>query len=107
MPYNEEKIFQQNLNEKAPQPGTVFFIHLLFEEKCEIPQQTEINKIMERHLGKTECFSYDKASASFIPKNYIAHFKDADVNTGEYAAESGDKLFTHIPYYKKQFTFIG
>lgn len=21
--------------------------------------------------------------------------------------ESGNKLFTHIPYYKKQFTFIG
>ncbi|MBD9047758.1 MAG: hypothetical protein EGR46_02275 [Ruminococcus sp.] len=86
MPDNTENIFQQNLNEKAPQPGTVFFIHLLFEEKCEMPQQTEINKIMERHLGKTECFSYDKASASFIPKNYIAHFKDADVNTGEYAS---------------------
>lgn len=80
MPDNTENIFQQNLNEKALQPGTVFFIHLLFEEKCEMPQQTEINKIMERHLGKTECFSYDKASASFIPKNYIAHFKDADVN---------------------------
>ena len=48
-----------------------------------------MNEIMEKHLGKTECFSYYsyyKLSASFIPKNYIAHFKDADVNTGEYAA---------------------
>ena len=45
-----------------------------------------MNEIMEKHLGKTEYFSYDKLSASFIPKNYIAHVKDADVNTGEYAA---------------------
>lgn len=45
-----------------------------------------MNEIMEKHLGKTECFSYDKASASFIPKNYITHFKDADVNTGKYAS---------------------
>ena len=51
-----------------------------------MPQQTEINKIMERHLGKTKCFSYYKLSAGFMPKNYIAHFKDADVNTEEYAA---------------------
>lgn len=49
-------------------------------------QQSVMNEIMEKHLGKTECFSYYKLSASFIPKNYIAHFKDADVNTGEYAA---------------------
>lgn len=28
-------------------------------------------------------------------------------NLNEKARESGDKLFTQIPYYKKQFTFIG
>lgn len=45
-----------------------------------------MNEIMEKHLGKTECFSYDKSSAGCMLKNYIAHFKDGDVNTGEYAA---------------------
>lgn len=45
-----------------------------------------MNEIIEKHLGKTECFSYDKSSAGCMPKNYIAHFKDGDVNTGEYAA---------------------
>lgn len=36
MPDNTENIFQQNLNEKAPQPGMMFFVHLLFEKnvKC-------------------------------------------------------------------------
>ncbi|WP_405354238.1 DUF4261 domain-containing protein [Ruminococcus sp.] len=77
---NKEKIFQQNLNEKAPNPGTVFFVHLLFEEKCEMPQQSVMNEIMKKHLGKVDCFSYSKTSVSFIPKNYIAHFKDADIN---------------------------
>ena len=46
-----------------------------------------MNEIMEKHLGKTECFSYYKLSAGFIPENYIAHFKNADVNTGEYAED--------------------
>lgn len=46
-----------------------------------------MNEIMEKHLGKTECFSYYKLSSGFMPENYIAHFKDADVNTGECAAE--------------------
>ena len=64
----------------------MFFVHLLFEEKCEMPLLLFLFEIMEKHLGKTECFSYYKLSAGFMPKNYIAHFKDADVNTGEYAA---------------------
>lgn len=51
-----------------------------------MPQQSVMNEIMEKHLGKTECFSYYKLSSGFMPKNYIAHFKDADVNTGEYVA---------------------
>ena len=45
-----------------------------------------MNEIIEKQLGKTECFSYYKLLAGFMPKNYIAHFKDADFNTGEYAA---------------------
>lgn len=45
-----------------------------------------MNEIMEKHLGKTEYFSYYKLSAGFMSKNYIAHFKDADVNTAEYTA---------------------
>ena len=49
-------------------------------------KRSVMNEIMEKHLGKTECFSYYKLSAGFMPKNYIAHFKDADVNAGEYAA---------------------
>lgn len=64
----------------------MFFVHLLFEEKCEMPQQSVMNEIMEKHLGKTEYFSCYKLSAGFIPENYIAHFKDGDVNMGEYAA---------------------
>lgn len=64
----------------------MMFLCIRFLKKCEMPQQSVMNEIMEKHLGKTECFSYYKLSAGFMPKNYIAHFKDADVNTGEYAA---------------------
>ena len=38
MPDNEKNIFKKNLNKKAPLPGMMFFVHLLFEEKCEMPQ---------------------------------------------------------------------
>lgn len=55
-----------------------------------------MNEIMEKHLGKTECFSYYKLSAGFMSKNYIAHFKDGDVNTGEYAAESGEAVINYL-----------
>ena len=37
MPDNEEKIFQENINEKVTQSDMMFFVHLLFEEKCEMP----------------------------------------------------------------------
>lgn len=30
MPNNEEKIFSQNINEKAPQPGMMFFCAFAF-----------------------------------------------------------------------------
>ena len=42
-----------------------------------------MNEIMEKHLGKTECFSYDKSSAGCMPKNYIAHFKDGRICGGK------------------------
>lgn len=66
-----------------------------------------MNEIMEKHLGKTECFSYYKLSASFIPKNYMRILKTLMLMRENMRRESGNKLFTHIPYYKKQFTFIG
>ena len=37
MPDSEEKIFQQNLNEKAPQPG-MMFLCICFLKKCEMLQ---------------------------------------------------------------------
>lgn len=85
----------------------MFFVHLLFEEKCEMPQQSVMNEIMEKHLGKTECFSYDISSAGFIPENYMRILKTLMLIHENMRRESGNKLFTQIPYYKKQFTFIG
>lgn len=65
---------QQNLSIKDEHPGAVFVIHLLMEEKCEMPNKETMCSIMENHLGKTECFSYDNSNmAGFAPLNYMIH----------------------------------
>lgn len=52
-----------------------------------------MNEIMEKHLGKTECFSYYKLSAGFIPENYIAHFKTLMLIRENMRQETENKLF--------------
>lgn len=44
-----------------------------------------MNEIMEKHLGKPNVFLMINHRQVLCLK-IIAHFKDADVNTGEYAA---------------------
>lgn len=43
----------------------VFIIDLLMDKMCDIPDKVYMHEIMEKHLGKTECFNYDKTGAGF------------------------------------------
>ena len=71
------KAFQQNLDDKkGPQPGGPYLIQMLFKEPVEMPDKEKMTAIMEKHIGSTECFCYDKKMAGFAAQEHIAEFKD-------------------------------
>lgn len=53
-------------------------IHLLMDEMCEMPDKERMNEVMNRHLGETECFSYDENGAGFAAKKYTANFENGE-----------------------------
>ena len=72
---SNDKVFQQDLNNQANPPGTVFIMHLLFDEKCVLPDKETMQSIMEKHLGEAYCFAYDEKMAGFAPGKYKTHFE--------------------------------
>ena len=76
----DDKILKQDMSQTADHPGMVFMIHLLMEEKCEMPEKEHIHKIMCEHLGETDCFCYDGNMAGFAPKKYSVHYEKEKLN---------------------------
>ena len=72
----EEKILQQDTSQLADHPGMIFIVHLLMDEMCEMPDKEHMHKIMNKHLGETDCFCHDEKVAGFAPKKYIANFEN-------------------------------
>ncbi|MBQ7776005.1 MAG: DUF4261 domain-containing protein [Lachnospiraceae bacterium] len=72
----KQEVFQQELEEQAPPAGTVFMMHLLMKEKCEVPAQEKVIEVMRKHLGDVECFSYDGKMAGFAVKKHMVEFPD-------------------------------
>ena len=71
------QVFRQNLNDKkGPQPGGPYLIQMLFKEPVEMPDKEKMTAVMEKHIGSTECFCYDKKMAGFAAQEHIAEFKD-------------------------------
>lgn len=72
---SNEKVFQQDINNQGNPSGAVFIIHLLFDERCNLPDKEKIQRIMEKHLGETNCFAYDEKSVGLSPNKYKIHFE--------------------------------
>ena len=70
--------FQQDLSKKE-QPGLVFVIQLLMKNKCEMPEQEIMTEIMQKHLGKVNCFAYDTNMAIFTAENYKEEFEQGSI----------------------------
>ena len=71
------KAFQQNLDDKkGPQTGGHNLIQMLFKEPVEMPDKEKMTAIMEKHIGSTECFCYDKKMAGFAALDHVAEFQD-------------------------------
>ena len=76
-----EKVLKQDLNQKGDHPGMVFMIHLLMEDKCDIPEKEFMTGIMQKHFGEVNCFLHSDEMAGFLPMKYSVHFEkdNADV----------------------------
>lgn len=72
----KEKVLQQDTSQHADHPGMIFMVHLLMDERCEMPKKEYMHEIMNKHLGETDCFCYDSKVAGFAPKNYLVHFEN-------------------------------
>lgn len=73
-----QDVFQQNLSE-TQRDGAVFVIQLLFKTSVKMPQKERMEAIMQKHLGDTECISYNETLASFPTKKHKVKFSDRTV----------------------------
>ncbi|MGC6174663.1 DUF4261 domain-containing protein [Lacrimispora sp. 38-1] len=74
----ENSSLKQDLT-KQEHPGSVFVIHLLMKEKCEMPSKEKMTAVMEKHLGELDCFCHDTKVAGFAPKKYKVEFKEGSM----------------------------
>ena len=78
------KAFQQNLDDKkGPQPGGPYLIQMLFKEPVEMPDKEKMTAIMEKHIGSTECFCYDKKMAGFAALDHIPEHLQASLRLND------------------------
>ena len=77
---NEQKVFNQDLEQKPVPAGAVFIIHLLMEEPCEMPDKDFMVSVLNKHLGDVDCFSCDDTSAGFMAKRYNVHYEEENKN---------------------------
>ncbi len=74
------EVYEQDLDEKnAVNPGGPFLIQMLFKNPVIMPDKDKMTAVLERHIGKTECFCHDEKTAGFAALEHISKFKDGDV----------------------------
>lgn len=73
---NNNQDFKQDLSKEEASP-MVFMMHLLFEEKCELPKSSDIQSVIEKRLGEVDSLSDDKEICGFGIKKYTAELKNA------------------------------
>ena len=74
----ENKVLQQDLSKKE-KPGMVFVMHLLMKEMTPMPEKEEMISLMEKHLGKVDCFSYDNQVAGLAVEKYQVQFEQGAI----------------------------
>ena len=77
---NEQKVFNQDLEQNPVPAGAVLIIHLLMEEPCEMPDKDFMVSVLNKHLGDVDCFSCDDTSAGFMAKRYNVHYEEENKN---------------------------
>ncbi|MCM1298838.1 MAG: DUF4261 domain-containing protein [[Eubacterium] siraeum] len=70
--------FKQDLS-KEERSGGIFIVKLLFREAPSLPDKERLTEVMKKRIGEIDCFWHDEKGAGITAKDYICHFKDADV----------------------------
>ena len=87
--FEEDKdIIKQNLECVTERPDAVFGIRMLMEDKCEMPDRERVQDVMDRHLGRSECFCYDAQVIGFSASQYSVHFAKENKCLGLITGES-------------------
>ena len=87
--FEEDKdIIKQNLECVTERPDAVFGIRMLMEDKCEMPDREMVQDVMDRHLGRSECFCYDAQVIGFSASQYSVHFAKENKCLGLITGES-------------------
>ena len=87
--FEEDKdIIKQNLECVTERPDAVFGIRMLMEDKCEMPDRETVQDVMDRHLGRSECFCYDAQVIGFSASQYSVHFAKENKCLGLITGES-------------------
>ncbi|WP_221620712.1 DUF4261 domain-containing protein [Tannerella forsythia] len=94
---NMQNIFQQNLSEEQTD-GAVFVVQLLFKSPVTMPEKEKMEAVIQKHVGDTECVSYNESLASFPAKKYKAKFSDRtvppmlNIMTGSFTGSAVDEF---------------
>ena len=75
MDNQNENVFRQDLHAEAEHIGAVFVIHLLMNEKCDMPSRERMQEVMSRHISGAECYTYDGQIAGFAANKYSVHYE--------------------------------
>ena len=76
---SNDEVLQQDMEQQGQHPGMVFVVHLLMEEKCDMPEKRLMQTVMSKHLGDTDCIGHDGKVAGFAVNKYRVKFKDAEL----------------------------
>lgn len=69
------EIFQQDL-EGEPGDSLIFMVYLLMKEKCPMPDKDTMDRVMAKHFGDVENYTYSEKGAGYSLKKYSIEFED-------------------------------
>lgn len=74
----KQDVFQQDLSHEETL-GSVFIMHLLMKEKCDMPDQAIMTSTMQKYLGDIECFCHNEDVAGFAVNKHKIEFKEGSM----------------------------
>lgn len=71
-----KSVFMQDLKKGEIHPGGPFIIELLFKEQAAMPEKDWMTQVIQRWIGRVECFCCDEQTAGFAALDHPVEFED-------------------------------